>query len=217
MGAEPHHREHTVAAPYPHRVESARVGPLPVAAVDMGVAEDPRDAGASRRGKQHPAAIRPFGLADRRIGSVGRVGGRVLHHLRLVHHRPFFEVVDRPDVGRGEAQPVEAPAVEGAVLVEEGRQRLELVVLDGDQLVARAGLQRLRPVLVARRGIHIAAVALERLQPDPPGPVLHRRITLSAGWRRATRRPSRRSRRRCRFACPSGRPAPARAGRRARY
>src|SRR6185312_8654226 len=91
-----------------------------------------------------------------------------------------------------EAEPVEAAAVEGAVLVEEGHRGGEPRLLDGAQLVARRGVEARRPEALRACPVRVRAQPLERLEPGParrfgavatPG---HRRLRPSApegeGW-----------------------------------
>jgi hypothetical protein len=92
----------------------------------------------------------------------------VLHHLALVHDRPFRQVGDGADVVGRQAQALEASAVEIAVLVEKRHGRRELVVLDRGQLVARGAVERWRPVLRRGRLVRIALVALQSLEPAAP-------------------------------------------------
>jgi hypothetical protein len=87
--------EHRVAVPEVHRVQRPRVGPGPLLAVDVAVAEHARRAGRAGRGEPHPAALRPDRVVHRRVGAVGRMFDGVGGHLVLVQHRPLRdEVID---------------------------------------------------------------------------------------------------------------------------
>ena len=169
MGAEAGDHEDGVARAEIHGVHRPRIGPGPELAVDVAVAEDARRAGAAGGREHHPAALGPERVVHRREGAVGRICCRVLHHLGFVEHRPFGdEVLDAPDVRGDEAEPVEAAAIEGAVLIEKGRRRRDLVVLDGAQLVARRGVELGRPILFGPRPLAIVAMPLDCLEPHSP-------------------------------------------------
>ena len=129
-------------------VERAGIGPGPELAVELRVAEHPRDAGRARGREEHPPAFGPQGVVMRGVGAVRRMGLHVRHHLGLVDDRPLGEIVHGPDVRRKEAETIEARPVEGAVLVEKGRERRKLGILDGDELVAARAVQGGRPVVL---------------------------------------------------------------------
>ncbi len=169
MGTEAGDHEDGIAFAEVHRMHRPRIGPRPELAVDVAVAEDARRAGAAGGREHHPAALGPDPIVHRGEGAVRRIGRRILHHLGLVEHRPLGdEVVDTPDVRRDEAEPVEAAAIEGAVLVEKRRDGGDLAVLDGAQLVARGGVELGRPVAVGARPIAVMAMPLDRLEPHSP-------------------------------------------------
>lgn len=169
MRAEAGDQEHRVAAAEIHRMHRPRIGPGPELAVDVAVAEDARRAGAAGGREHHPAALGPEPIAHRGEGAVRRICCRVLHHLGFVEHRPFGdEVVDASDVGGNEAEPIEAAAVEGAVLVEKRRDSGDFVILDGAELVARGGVEPGRPIALGSRALAVVAMALDRLEPHSP-------------------------------------------------
>jgi hypothetical protein len=148
---------------------SARVRPRPEFPVDVGVTKDPWRAGCAGGREHHPAALGPDFIIHGRIGAVGRVRGGVLRHFLLVDDRPFRrEVADRLEIGRQQAKPIKAAAVKITVLIEERRDRPNLVVLDCSQLVARGRIQAGRPIIGRAGRISVVPMALDCLKPRLP-------------------------------------------------
>jgi len=131
----------------------------------MGVAEYPRCSGRTGRREQHPATLGPVRIVDGLVGAVGRIGQRILDHFLLVDDRPFAEIVNGSDIARREPEPVEATAVEIAVLVKKGAERGALVVLDCDNFITRGGIDRARPIILRNRPLEALAMAGQSIEP----------------------------------------------------
>jgi hypothetical protein len=90
---------------------------------------------------------------------------RVRHHLALVDRRPRLEVVERFQICRDDPEPVEAPAIERRIFVEERREHAQFRDLDRGQLVPRNGLQPRRPDFPIGGAVRIVMKCLERREP----------------------------------------------------
>ncbi len=148
--------ESAVARAHAHRIQGARAGRRPQLGVERGIAERSRRRGRARGRKDHPAALAPCLLIDRRIGSPRPMRRDVARHLILGGDRELPQIGERPDVGRLEFRGFELRAIERAVLVKIRKHRAELFFLDIADMLARRTFKLRGPVTLARRLAHRA-------------------------------------------------------------
>ena len=139
-----------------HRIERAGAGARPDFAIERGIAKRARRGGRARGREDHPSLLRPRLVIDGRIATPWRIFRHIVGHLVFGGDGKLREVGDRSDVLGAQLRGAEFLAIEGAVVVEVGKHRAQLLFLDLADARARGRLELRRPVLL-RSGLFLAA------------------------------------------------------------